>query len=59
MLYDELSNEDKKKFDAIRFKEIDNLLQLGALSVMNVKDSEPFAKTTPENSSGSVKMMAL
>ena len=49
MLYDELTSEDKKKFDASRFKDIDNLLQLGALSVMNVKDSEHFVETTPEN----------
>ena len=30
VVYDELSNEDKKKFDASCFKEIDNLLQLGS-----------------------------
>ena len=47
-MYDELSSEDKKKSDASRFKEIDNLLQLGALSVMTAKDSDHFAKTTPE-----------
>ena len=28
MLFDELSSEDKKKLDASRFKEIDNLMQL-------------------------------
>ena len=46
VLYDELSREDTKKFDASRFMEVDNLLQLGALSV---EDSEHFVKTTPEN----------
>ena len=46
VVYDELSSEDKKTFDAARFKEIDNLLKLGALSVTN---SNNFAKTTPEN----------
>ena len=39
----------KKKFDASRFKDIDKLLHLGALSVMSVKDSEHSIKTTPEN----------
>ena len=28
VVYDELSETDKKKFDASRFKEIDNLLKL-------------------------------
>ena len=37
VVYDELSSEDKKKFDASRFKEIDTLLQLGVLSVMMPK----------------------
>ena len=46
---DELSSEDKQKFDAYRFTEIDNLLKLNAHSVMTIKDSEHFAKTTPEN----------
>ena len=49
MLYDELTSENKKKFDASRFKEIDNLLKFGALSVMSVKDSEHFVNATPEN----------
>ena len=40
---------DKKKFDASRFKEIDNLLKLSALSVMSPEESDQFAKTTPEN----------
>ena len=31
VVYDELSETDKKKFDASRFKEIDNLLKLNAL----------------------------
>ena len=33
---DELSSEDKQQFDAYRFKKIDNLLKLNALSVMTV-----------------------
>ena len=48
-MYDELLSEDKKKFDAAQFKEIDNLSKLGALSVMTATDSDHFAKTTPEN----------
>ena len=40
---------DKKKFDATRFKEIDNLLKLNAVSVMSPEESDHFAKTTPEN----------
>ena len=46
VLYDELTSENKKKFEASRFKEIDNLLKLGALSVMSVKDSEHFGKNS-------------
>ena len=34
VVYDELSSEDEKEVDASRFKEIDNLLKLDALSVM-------------------------
>ena len=49
VIYDELSEMDKKKFDASRFKEIDNLLKLSALSVMSPEESDHFAKTTPEN----------
>ena len=49
VVYDELSETDKKKFDASRFKEIDNLLKLNALSVMSPVESDHFAKTTPEN----------
>ena len=49
VVYDELSDTDKKKFDASRFKEIDNLLKLNALSVMSPAESDHFAKTTPEN----------
>ena len=55
---------EQKKFDASRFKEIDNLLKLGALSVMSVKDSDHFGKATPENiiptnmlDKGKVRMM--
>ena len=48
-VYDELSETDKKKFDASRFKEIDNLLKLNDLSVMSLEESDHFAKTTPEN----------
>ena len=49
VVYDELSETDKEKFDASRFKEIDNLLKLNALSVMSPEESDHFAKTTPEN----------
>ena len=49
VVHDELSETDKKKFDASRFKEIDNLLKLNALSVMSPGESDHFAKTTPEN----------
>ena len=49
VVYDELSDTDKEKFDASRFKEIDNLLKLNALSVMSPEESDHFAKTTPEN----------
>ena len=49
VVYDALSETDKKKFDASRFKEIDNLLKLNALSVMSPEESDHFAKTTPEN----------
>ena len=49
VVYDELSDTDKKKFDASRFREMDNLLRLNALSVMSPEESESFAKTTPEN----------
>ena len=45
----ELSETDRKKFDASRFKEIDNLLKLNALSVMSPEERDHFAKTTPEN----------
>ena len=48
-MHDELSETDKKKFDASRFKEIDNLLKLNALSVMSPEESDHFAKTTREN----------
>ena len=34
--------------DASRFKEIDNLLRLNALSVMSPEESDHFAQTTPE-----------
>ena len=46
VVYDELSDTDKTKFDASRFKEIDNLLKLNALSVMSPEESDHFAKTT-------------
>ena len=39
----------QKKIDASRFKEIDNLLKLNALSGMSPEESDHFAKTTPEN----------
>ena len=46
VVYDELSETDKKKFDASRFKEVDNFLKLNALSVMSPEESDHFAKTT-------------
>ena len=49
VVYDELSETDKKKFDASRFKEIDNLMKLNALSVMSPEEGDHFTKTTPEN----------
>ena len=49
VVYDELSETVKKKFDASIFKELDNLLKLNALSVMSPEESDHFAKTTPEN----------
>ena len=49
VVYDELSETDKKKVDASRFKEIDNLLKLNVLSVVSPAESDHFAKTTPEN----------
>ena len=49
VVYDELSDTDKKKIDASRFKEIDNLLKLNALSVMSPEESDHFAKTTLGN----------
>ena len=49
VVYDELSETDKKKFDASRLKTIDNLLKLNALSVMFPEESDHFAETTPEN----------
>ena len=49
VVYDELSETDKKKFNASRFKEIDNLLKLNALSVMSPEESDHVAKTTPDN----------
>ena len=39
VVYENLSPRDKLKFDASRFKEIDNLLNMGALSVMTLKES--------------------
>ena len=44
VVYDELSDTDKKKIDASRFTEIDNLLKLNALSVMSPEESDHFAK---------------
>ena len=49
VVYDELSETDKKKFDASRVKEIDNLLKLNALSVMSPEESDYFATRKPEN----------
>ena len=64
VVYDELSSEDKK-LDAARFKEVDNLLNLGALSLMTATDSDHFAKTPLENviplmcwTNGNVRMKA-
>ena len=47
--HDEQSESDKKKFDASRFMEIDNLLKLDAPSVLSPEESDHFAKTTREN----------
>ena len=49
VVYDELLDTDKNKFDASRFKEIDNLLKLNDLSVMSPEERDNFAKTTSEN----------
>ena len=49
VVYDKLSDEVKKIFDAARCKDIDNLLKLGFLNVMTPEDNDHFAKTTPEN----------
>ena len=49
VVYEELSDADKKKFDTSRFKEIDNLLKMNALSVPSPEESDHFAKTTLEN----------
>ena len=38
-----------ERIDASRFKEIDNLLKLNALSVMSPEESDHFAMTTLEN----------
>ena len=38
-----------RKIDASRFKEIDNLLKLNALSLTSQEEGDRFAKTTPEN----------
>ena len=42
VVYDELSETDENKFDASRFKEIDNLFK-------SPDESDHLAKTTPEN----------
>ena len=42
VVYENLSPRDKQKFDASRFKEIDNLLKMGALSVMTLKESNRY-----------------
>ena len=41
--------DETRAFWVSRFKEIDNLLKLNALSVMSPEQSDHFAKTTPEN----------
>ena len=58
VVHDELSDTNKKKFDASRFKEIDNLLKLNALSVMSPEESDHFAKTYQQTcwTSGSSRM---
>ena len=50
VLNDELTSENKKKFEASGSKKIDNLLKLGAPSVMSVKDSEQFGTGQVEKS---------
>ena len=47
--YENLSPRDKLKFDASRFKEIDNLLKMGALSVMTLKESNRYRQLFPEH----------
>ena len=42
-------DDETRAFWVSRFKEIDNLLKLNALSVMSPEESDHFAKTTPEN----------
>ena len=46
VVYDELSETDKIKFDPSRFKEIDNLLKLNALSVMSPEECKHFSSNT-------------
>ena len=49
VVYDNLSPRDRLKFDASRFKEIDNLLNMGALSVMTLKESNRYRQFLPEH----------
>ena len=48
VVYENLSPRDREKFDASRFKEIDNLLKMGALSVMTLKESKRYRVYFPE-----------
>ena len=48
VVYEELSDADKTKFDASRFKEVDNLIKLGALRIMSLKESDHYRAKLPE-----------
>ena len=49
VVYENLSPIGKLKFDASRFKEIDNLLKLGALSVTTLRESNRYRQYLPEH----------
>ena len=47
VVYENLSPRDRQKIDASRFKEIDNLLKMGALSVMTLRESNRSRQHLP------------
>ena len=49
VVYENLSPRDKLKFDGSRLKENDNLLKLGGLSVMTLKESNRYRQLFPEH----------